>query len=142
MLFLGEFYVSFSGPNRLVVPKKIREALGTSTKFTLSKGFNTCLSGFRDKDWQEATKNMLSTPTVMPADVDLKRHIFSSASQQEIDKQGRIIVPPGLLEYAGLEGMKEAVIIGVGDHFEIWESTRWKKYLESIEKVISEPDRN
>lgn len=137
MAFLGEFICSFTGQGRLVVPKKIRLALGTNNYFTLSKGYDQCLAGYRQKDWEEATKELISQSAVMGRGVDLKRHLFSSAVRLEIDKQGRIIIPQHLLGYAGLSGLKESVVIGVGNHFEIWQQERWNKYLKTLEEKIN-----
>ena len=136
MLFLGEYYVSFSGQGRLVVPKKIREALGKTEQFMLSKGYNKCLAGYRLEDWKKATTNLTGIPAMDNTQVDLKRHLFSSATGQEIDGQGRAVIPQNLLTYADLKG-KTAVIIGVGDHFEVWEPKNWKKYLETIDEKIN-----
>lgn len=136
MLFLGEFTVAFSGPGRLVVPKKIRETLGKDNEFTLTKGYDMCLSGYKEQDWKRGTQELTESPSLTGKSMDLKRHVFSSATQLEIDKQGRIVIPPNLLEYAGLSSKKEAIIIGVGDHFEVWEPARWKAYLKTVEKKI------
>lgn len=136
MLFLGEFTVTFSGPGRLVIPKKIREVVGRDTEFTLTKGYDLCLSGYKESDWKRGTEELTQTPSLTGQGMELKRHIFSSATQVEIDKQGRIIIPPSLLDYAGLQSKKDAVVIGVGDHFEIWETARWQTYLKTVEKKI------
>ena len=117
MAFLGEFYCSFIGQGRLVIPKKIREALGKGDFFTLSKGYDGCLSGYRQQDWEESTRQLISESAVSGKGVDLRRHLFSSAVTLEIDKQGRVVVPKNLLEYSKLKETKEATIIGVGNHF-------------------------
>ena len=137
MAFLGEFYCSFIGQGRLVIPKKIREALGKGDFFTLSKGYDGCLSGYRQQDWEESTRQLISESAVSGKGVDLRRHLFSSAVTLEIDKQGRVVVPKNLLEYSKLKETKEATIIGVGNHFEIWEPARWKAYQKTVEEKIN-----
>lgn len=137
MAFLGEYYSSFTGQNRIVIPKKIREEIGVESYFTLAKGYDGCLAGYRDADWEKATQELIAEPAVAGRGVDLKRHLFSSAIHLEIDKQGRVVVPPNLLEYAGLGGMKEVVVIGVGNHFEIWEPTLWRQYQKTVEEKIN-----
>lgn len=137
MAFLGEYLVSFTGQGRLVIPKKIRESLGKEGYFTLTKGYDGCLSGYKKEDWQKATDELLSESAITGKRMDLRRHIFSSALEIEIDIQGRGILPPTLLEYAGLKGVKEAIVIGVGSHFEIWAKDKWSMYQKTIEENIN-----
>lgn len=137
MAFLGEYLVSFTGKSRLVIPKKIRECLGEELFFTLTKGYDGCLSGYRQVDWKKATDELMTESAIAGRRMDLRRHIFSSAVEVEVDVQGRGIIPPNLIEYAGLAGAKEAVIIGVGNHFEIWSKDKWQKYQKTIEDNIN-----
>lgn len=141
MLFLGEYYVSFSGQGRLVVPKKIRELLGQAKGFTLTKGFDDCLAGYKDDDWKKGTAELMSVSVTDNQKNEFKRHFFSSAVTIEIDRQGRIVIPQSLLDYVGFQSLKEAVIIGVGDHFEIWEPRRWQDYLKTIKNKINRSNK-
>lgn len=135
MLFLGEYWVNFSGQGRIVVPKKIREALDKAKTFTLAKGFDRCLSGFKNADWEKETLKLMGNSALELQTAEMKRHFFSTATIVEIDEQGRIIIPKNLLEYVDL-GRDEAVLIGVGTYFEIWNCERWKEYSKVIEKNI------
>ncbi len=137
MLFLGEYRVNFSGQGRIIVPKKIREALGKIKTFTLTKGFERCLSGFRNEEWEKGAADLMGTSVLEMQKSDMKRHLFSGASVIEIDEQGRVIIPRNLIEYAGLTGA-EAIIIGVGTYFEVWEPEKWKEYSEHVEKNITQ----
>jgi len=137
MLFVGEYEVVFTGSGRIVIPKKIREALGKTKSFTLTKGFDQCLSGFRNDDWIKGTKELIGPSVLEMKKVEIKRHLFSSAVRIEIDDQGRIVIPKHLLDYAGLSE-KKVVIIGVGAHFEIWNLEKWKSYLSQIKPNIKE----
>lgn len=135
MLFLGEYRVNYTGNGRIVIPKKIREALGKTKSFTLTKGFDKCLSGFKNEDWEKGAADLMSPSVLEMHKVEMKRHLFSSASIVEIDEQGRIIVPKNLIDYADLNG-KEAILVGVGTYFEIWEPEKWQEYSKNIEKNI------
>jgi len=137
MLFLGEFSVSFSGKGRLVIPKKIRSILGEKSSFTLTKGYDQCLAGYRDGDWKKGAQELLEAGTIKSSNIDLKRHIFSSAIELSIDDQGRVVIPQNLLEYASLSSSQEAVFIGVGDHFEIWQKKLWERYSRLNEERIN-----
>lgn len=137
MAFLGEYLVSFTGKSRLVIPKKIRESLGREVFFTLTKGYDGCLSGYKKEDWKKATDELMEESAITGRRMDLRRHIFSSAVEVEVDTQGRGIIPPNLMEYAGLTTSKDAIIIGVGNHFEIWDKNKWAEYQKIIENNIN-----
>jgi len=135
MLFLGEYKVTFTGKGRIVIPKKIREALGKTNTFTLTKGFDRCLSGFRNEEWEKGANDLMGTSLLEMQKVEMKRHLFSSAMVCEIDDQGRVVIPKNLLDYGDLEG-NELILIGVGTYFEIWNPDKWVQYSKNIEKNI------
>jgi len=128
MVFSGEYQVNFSGAGRLLLPKRIRELL-KGNNFILTKGFDNCLSGYDKDDWEKRAVELLNPSLLAPTDLKERREIFSAMSYLEIDDQGRFVIPKNLLSYGGL--MEKAVIIGVGDHFEIWDPVKWKKYAHT-----------
>jgi len=136
MLFLGEYRVNLTEGGRVVIPKKIREVLGKTKSFTLTKGFDRCLSGFRNEDWEKSALELMGVSVLEMKKVEIKRHLFSSAAILEIDEQGRVIIPKNLLSYVGLEKDKEAIFIGVGTYFEIWNQERWERYKKEVEMGI------
>jgi len=129
MVFFGEYQINFSGSGRLLLPKKVRELLKGNT-FILTKGFGNCLSGYDKDDWEKRASELLNPSLLQPSDMENRRYIFSSLVYLEIDEQGRFVVPKNLLEYGQLKD--KVVIIGVGDHFEIWEASKWETYKLSI----------
>ena len=129
MVFFGEYQLTFSSPGRLVLPKKIRELLKGNT-FILNKGFGECLAGFDNDEWEQKTKELMHVSVLEQENIDKKRFLFSSVVYLEIDEQGRFVVPKNLINYAGLE--EKAVVIGVGDHFEIWNPKKWEEYLKQV----------
>lgn len=129
MVFFGEYQINFSGSGRLLLPKKVRELLKGNT-FILTKGFGNCLSGYDKDDWEKRATELLNPSLLQPTDMDNRRYIFSSLVYLEIDEQGRFVVPKNLLEYGQLKD--KTVIIGVGDHFEIWDVQKWKEYNKKI----------
>lgn len=128
MVFFGEYQVSFSAPGRLVLPKRLRQLLKGDT-FILTKGFDFCLAGFDRDDWESRAKDLLQVSLLGQENLEKRRLIISSVVYLDIDDQGRFVIPKNLLSYAGLK--KEVVIIGVGDHFEIWDADRWRKYAQT-----------
>ncbi len=129
MVFYGEYQVSFTGQGRLVLPKKIRELLKGNT-FVITKGFDTCLAGYDKEDWEGRAKELLSVSLLDKENIDKRRYIFASAAYVEVDDQGRFVVPKNLL--ADMGGKKKVVIIGVGDHFELWDEDKWNEYNKNI----------
>jgi len=129
MVFFGEYQINFSGSGRLLLPKKVRELLKGNT-FILTKGFGNCLSGYDKDDWEKRASELLNPSLLQPTDMENRRYVFSSLVYLEIDEQGRFVVPKNLLEYGQLKD--RAVIIGVGDHFEIWETKKWETYKLKI----------
>ena len=125
MVFFGEYQINFSGSGRLLLPKKVRELLKGNT-FILTKGFGVCLAGYDKDDWEKRAVELLNPSLLQPTDMENRRSIFSSLVYLEIDEQGRFVVPKNLLEYGQLK--ERAIIIGVGDHFEIWNQEKWQKY--------------
>lgn len=134
MVFFGEYQINFSGSGRLLLPKKVRELLKGNT-FILTKGFGNCLSGYDKDDWEKRAIELLNPSLLQPTDMDNRRYIFSSLVYLEIDEQGRFVVPKNLLEYGQLKD--KVVIIGVGDHFEIWDMDKWMDYSKTIKSSVT-----
>lgn len=134
-MFLGEFNVKFTGIGRLVLPVKFRETLTEKKEIVLSRGLDGCIWGFEKESWQREAQKQLEQPVTDKQARDLRRYLFSAAEVVSLDEQGRFIISKKLLEYANLIGSQEkgwAVVVGAGDHFEIWESNKWQEVLEQI----------
>jgi MraZ protein len=129
MVFFGEYQLSFTSPGRIVLPKKLRELLKGNT-FILTKGFDFCLTGYDKEDWEKRAQNLFQTSLLDKDNLDKQRFLFSSITYLEIDDQGRFVIPKSLLQYAGLND--RAVVVGVGDHFEIWDAAKWEKYIKQV----------
>ena len=125
MVFFGEYQVSFSAPSRIVLPKKIRELLKGDI-FILTKGFDMCLAGYDKEDWEKRARSLLEVSLLEKDNLEKRRFLFSSAVYLEIDDQGRFVIPRSLMQSAVIKD--KVVIVGVGDHFEIWDPIRWEKY--------------
>jgi MraZ protein len=82
------------------------------------------------RDWEKRAKTLLEVSLLEKEMIEKRRFLFSSTVYLEIDEQGRFVLPRSLLEYAGLDG--KVVIVGVGDHFEIWSPERWTRYLKEV----------
>lgn len=131
MVFYGEYEVSFTGKGRIVLPKKIRELL-KGNSFVVTKGFDTCLAGYDKHDWESRAQELLNVSLLDKENIGKRRNLFASASYVDIDDQGRFIIPKSLMNY--LNEKNKVVIIGVGDHFEMWDTNRWEEYSKEIEQ--------
>jgi len=126
-MFLGEYKHNLTKGNRLALPSKIRGEIETS-EIVLAQGFETCILGYQKTTWEEISKTELVKPVSEAEARKIRRQLFSGAILVEIDQQGRIVIPKNLLDYAKVK--TEAVVIGAGDHFEIWNPLNWQKYKE------------
>lgn len=130
-MFLGEYETKFSGSGRVILPRKLREGL-KSEIIILSRGFEGCVFGFDEKDFEKEAKKQLEISATEERARLMRRYLFSASVPAELDSQGRFVIPSALLTYANLKG--EVVIIGAGDHFEIWDAKLWQKHLKKIEE--------
>ncbi len=134
-LFLGEYEPNLTKGNRLALPKKIREVLGSENTVILTRGFEGCIAGYTKNFWETESVKTLSSSVDDKRSRYLKRFLFSGAFEVEYDDQGRIIIPKNLSETAQLDA-NGVILIGAGDHFEIWNKENWKKSIESAEKEL------
>ena len=124
-MFLGSYRPSFDlNSRRIALPKKIREYLATN-EIILSFGFEKCIFGFDTQAWQKQSEKQLDRPITDRASRDIRRFFFATAEHIRLDDQGRFVIPGGLLEYAEV---KSPIIIGAGDHFEIWDEVNWNAH--------------
>jgi MraZ protein len=130
-MFLGTYQPNLIGKGRIALPKKIRNELA-GERMVLTIGFEKCIFGFSEKDWEEIIKPELSRPLFSDSEGrELRRKMCMEAAVVNLDSQGRFIMPEPMMKFACIE--ERLILIGAGDHFEIWDSTSWKKYLTKIE---------
>ena len=131
---MGEYDHAMDDKGRLTVPARFRDALGS--RFVVTVGLDGCLSGYAPAEWERLTERLKALPMTNRAVRDFIRMLLAGATEVELDKQGRILIPPRLREAAGIAA--EAVLVGVGSRMEIWARDRWKTYRESAEKAFEE----
>lgn len=121
-MFMGEYNHTIDSKGRIIVPAKFREELGE--EFVVTLGLDGCLFLYPDAEWQEFVEKLKTLPGNREAR-QLQRYFLAGAAVCEVDKQGRILLPANLREYAGID--KEIVSVGVYSRVEIWSK---EKYLE------------
>ncbi len=115
--FIGEFNFNMDSKGRVTLPARYREQLGEG--FYVTKGYDGCLSIYDSENWAAYRAELMSLPSTNAAARFLQRTFLSGVDRPEPDKQGKILISLSHREYAHLS--KEVVIMGVGDHVEIWD---------------------
>jgi MraZ protein len=128
-LFLGEYEHALDDRGRITLPRKIRQELAGERDLILARGFDTCIFGFDKSSWEREAGKHLETPVTDEKARNLRRYMFSGAQKEELDKLGRILLPAQLKDYASIT--RNVVILGAGDHFEIWDKTKWDEYAKT-----------
>lgn len=133
-MFLGTFKPKLIDERRIALPGKIKKEI-KGKRIVLAIGFEKCILGFGEKKWEEVTASDLSRPLSDSEGRDLRRKMFSGAAVIELGVQGRFVIPKAMARYGGIKD--EVVLIGAGDHFEIWDSQEWKVYHQRLDKKKS-----
>ena len=123
---MGEYTHNIDTKGRLIIPSKLREQCGESVVVT--RGFEGCLALYTADGWKEYYAMLQRLPKNKKETRSFVRMITARASTCEFDKLGRIYIPSILREVGNLS--KECVIVGVGDHVEIWSEDRWLTYYD------------
>ena len=127
-MLIGEYEHTIDAKGRLSMPSKLRRDMGEA--FIVTKGLDGCLFAFSQEEWKNFETKLKSLPLSDKNARNFVRFFLAGATECEIDKQGRFLIPGNLREAAKLE--KEAVIIGVGTRLEIWNKEVWVSKDEEI----------
>ncbi len=127
MMFLGEYRHTLDAKNRLFIPAKHREALGAA--FYVTRKMEKCLGVYSEEQWSKMTEKLNTLPDSVVGPI--KQFLFSKTICVSPDSQGRIVLPAELLRYAEIE--KNAVIIGSGDHAQIWSDVLWDEKESQVD---------
>ena len=120
-MFMGEYNHTIDAKGRLIIPAKFREALGE--EFILTRGLDGCLSIYPMDEWKSFEEKLKALPLTDKNAREFLRFFVAGATSCELDKQGRILVPSTLREFAGLE--KEVVLTGNLTRIEVWSKEKW-----------------
>ncbi|MCR5453132.1 MAG: division/cell wall cluster transcriptional repressor MraZ [Lachnospiraceae bacterium] len=132
-MFMGEFEHSIDAKGRLIVPAKFREQLGV--EFVVTKGLDGCLYGYPLSEWSKVEEKFRENGSMDKDSRKFARFFFGGAATCEVDKQGRILIPGTLREFAGLK--KDVVFAGNLNRIEIWDKEEWAKVssFDDMEEV-------
>ena len=132
-MLLGEYQPSIDSKHRFALPKNLRDAI-RGNQIIITKGFEECILGYAKDDWEAEAFKYLESPISDPHSRHLKQYLYSGASESSLDDQGRFVIPANLADYAEID--EAIIVIGAGDHFEIWEPKKWAEHLAEIEAEV------
>ena len=121
-MFMSEYNHTLDTKGRLIIPAKFREVLGE--EFVVSQRLDGSLFVYANDDWNAFEQQLTSLPLINKEARQFARFFLAGAATVEVDKQGRILLPAALREFAGLE--KDVVLVGVGSRVEIWSKDKWE----------------
>ena len=138
-MLMNSFAHSVDAKGRVFIPAKWRDDLGDTviiTRDMMGKGNSRCLYGMPVSMWSEIVERFRKMPVTDVRAQAAMRMMFANASDCELDRQGRILLPAQLREYAGIEG--DAILVGMANRIEIWSAEQWEKCKLEAESASDE----
>jgi len=137
-MFYGEYEHTIDKKGRLIIPSKFREAFKEYDveKLFITRGLDRCLFMFTENEWKTQESKFRSISFTKSEARKFNRLYFAGASQIECDKQGRILIPKYLKDYAVIK--RDVMIIGVSNRIEVWSQEAWKSYYENSEESFED----
>lgn len=128
-MFLGEYVHTIDEKGRLTIPARFRA--GLTTGLIVTRGIDRCLAIFPMAEWNRLAEQVSALPITDRRARAFRRLVFANASDAIPDKQGRVLIPPRLREFAGLDS--EVVITGLNTYIEVWNPGSWGAERERVE---------
>ena len=137
-MFYGEYAHSIDSKGRLILPSRLREAAKGNfiEKFYITRGLDKCLFMFAEEEWRAQESKFKVISFTKQQSRTFNRLYFSGAVEVLPDKQGRILVPQYLKDFAEIK--KDVVIVGVSNRVEIWAQEKWQKFYGSWRQSFEE----
>ena len=129
-MFRGVAQLNLDRKGRLTVPSRYREALlmRCAGRLVITADFDKCLLLYPLPDWEPIQQKLMGLSSLNPRIRDLQRTLVGYAEDIAMDAAGRVLVSPALREFAALE--KNAMLVGQGNKFELWDKQKWEQALE------------
>ena len=137
-MFYGEYFHTLDRKGRLILPSKFREAAKANfiEKFYLTRGLDKCLFMFGEEEWKLQEQKFKTASFTKQEARRFNRIYFSGAVEIIPDKQGRIIIPEYLKDFAEIK--REVIIIGVSNRIEVWSKNLWEDFYKSSKESFEE----
>lgn len=127
-MFTGEYRHTVDAKGRVAIPARFRARLDGGAY--VSRWIDGCVGLFPRSEFEDLAARVAAKPVTDAGARTFSRFVFSGAFEVDLDGQGRVVVPTGLREWAGLEG--DAVVVGSRDHIELWAPVRWAEYSAAM----------
>lgn len=131
---MGEYKHTLDTKGRLIVPARFRDGLGDT--FVVTRGLDHCLFAYPLDEWRTVEEKLRTLPLTKADARAFVRFFFSGATECEMDKQGRIVLPQNLRDYAQME--KDVMAVGVSTRVELWCAARWQSYMDEASDSFEE----
>lgn len=137
-MFYGEYEHTIDKKGRLIIPSKFRESFKEYDieKLYITRGLDKCLFVFTESEWKSQESKFKSVSFTKSESRKFNRIYFAGASQLECDKQGRILIPRYLKEYAGIK--RDVMIVGVSNRIEVWSRDAWQHYYNGAKESFED----
>jgi len=125
-MFRGRFEHTVDSKGRVSIPSRFRDIITDryDGKLILSMDYDRCLTVYPLEEWEKLEEKIKTLPMMKQEVKDFRRFLLSSAIESEIDKQGRLLIPPAHRDHAGIS--KNVVLVGIIDKIEIWDVEAWE----------------
>lgn len=137
-MFYGEYFHSIDRKGRLILPAKFREVAKANfiEKFYITRGLDKCLFMFSEEEWRTQENRFKAISFTKQQARTFNRLYFSGAADVQPDKQGRILLPQYLKDFANIK--KEVIIVGVSNRVEIWAKDGWEAFYGNSRQSFEE----
>lgn len=137
-MFYGEFEHSIDKKGRLIIPSKFRDSIKEYdiTKLYITRGLDKCLFVFTENEWKTQESKFKAISFTKSEARKFNRLYFSGASNLEFDRQGRILIPKYLKDFAGIK--RDVMLIGVSNRIEIWSKEAWQEYYNTSKESFED----
>jgi MraZ protein len=129
LIFAGEFEHRIDPQGRISIPARYRPVFEDG--IVLSKAYDRCVFVYTSEEWEKVAAQVAEQPTNLAAARRFARLTFSGAYPSQLDRSGRVLIPPQLRQYAGLG--ENIVLVGAGKVFEIWDRAAWQQEIEALD---------
>jgi MraZ protein len=135
--FRGTFDHTLDAKNRLTVPARYRATLAEGVVLAMPLDQEPCVGVWRPEDYERFSERALADlPPLSPRRSELERFFFGSSHDVDLDAAGRIMVPGFLADHGKLH--KDVVVVGVGDHLELWDRGGWDEHRPALLGGVAE----
>lgn len=133
-MFLGEYTYTLDDRGRIAIPARFREEFKAG--LVLARGMDRCITAYPPGSWQRLTEQLEGLSFTRGDARRLQRAIYAGAFEAELDRQGRVLIPAPLREYAGIR--EEVAVVGANDHLELWDQAAWAQERRELDNQLAE----